>query len=154
MKNKEGSSVTKMVERLILEKVDNEPVERKIIVDYIHGNIDGDVSDGIIAGSFKSLVRRQELEVIGRGLYKKPTANSAYSTFSKVYNLCDKFKADLDKNCTVNLLDMSSTERAICLQYLDILEKGNVFISTYMEELQGIMDSIESANREGSSATE
>ena len=132
MKSKENSSVTKKVERLILEKVNNEPMGRKIIVEYIHENTDEEVSDGIIAGGFKALVRRQELEVVGRGLYKKPTDNGAHSTFSKIYNLCDKFKADLEKSCTVNLLGMNNAERQVCLQYLEILERGNVFIRQYV----------------------
>ncbi|MFQ9704817.1 MAG: hypothetical protein ACLR0U_28345 [Enterocloster clostridioformis] len=107
MKAMETNSATKKVEKLILEQVREEPVGRKAIVDYIHSQLAEGVSDGVIAGAFKSLAARQEIEIVGRGYYKKVLKTMAMQHLKKIISLCKKFKVDLNKASTLNMLEVS-----------------------------------------------
>lgn len=142
MKAMENVSATKLVEKLILEKVGEEPLERKVIVDYIHSQLDGDVSDGVIAGAFKSLALRKEIEIVGRGFYKKGAEHSGYEALEKIISLCKKFRGDLTKASTLNMLEISG-RLEIYAEFFKVLEQVDGTVYEFIGELHKILESME-----------
>ena len=142
MKAMETNSATKKVEKLILEQVREEPVGRKAIVDYIHSQLAESVSDGVIAGAFKSLAARQEIEIVGRGYYKKGAENNGHVALEKIISLCKKFKVDLNKASTLNMLEVSGRLETYA-EFFKVLEQVDGTIDSFIGDLQKILEAME-----------
>lgn len=147
----ETNSATKKVEKLILEQVGEEPVGRKVIVDYIHSQLAESVSDGVIAGAFKSLAARQEIEIVGRGYYKKGAENNGHVALDKIISLCKKFKVDLNKASTLNMLEVSGRLETYA-EFFKVLEQVDGTIDSFIGDLQKILEAMPVMN--GYEATE
>ena len=142
MKAMEKSSATKMVEKLILEKVGEEPMGRKVLVDYIHSQQVENISDGVIAGAFKSLAARKEIEIVGRGFYKKSTESNGNETLEKIISLCMKFRCYLKKASTLNMLEVSGRLETYA-EFFKMLEQFDSSVDSFVANLQKILESMD-----------
>lgn len=147
------NSTTAEVKSLILQCVANEnrDFERKELVDYVYGGVD-DVSkltDGIVAGAIKILTCSGELVVVKRGIYKKGSGKQKATSFEKIYNVCNRFTADLERACNLNLLTMTDEEKKVCPEFVEVLELGRANISEFMDSMENLMKEIWGAEMEG-----
>lgn len=101
------TSVSAEVKQLIMDSLkDGAEHERKEIVAYISEHVQNKevLTDGIIAGSFKMLLASGGIKNVSRAIYQKGTPVEMMSIKEKVLGVFRKFRADLDKVCTVNML--------------------------------------------------
>lgn len=105
------NSTTGAVKALVMEFVEasDKPVERKELVAYINEKMgyNDRLTDGVIAGAIKILINNGELVTVRRGCYEKGSGKTKSSAFEKIYGICERFSVDLDRACTVNIMDLT-----------------------------------------------
>ncbi len=69
-----------------------------------------EMTDGVIAGVIKMLTASNEIMVVARGRYKKGLPGREQNMQEKVTFLFHRFKADLDKMCMVNALNLKEED--------------------------------------------
>jgi hypothetical protein len=91
---------------------DGKEHERKEIVDRIIKETDEKekLTSGIIAGAIKVFIERGELLSVRRGVYQADVSTNKTGTKLKVHRLMTKFQRDLEKICTVNVLQLSEED--------------------------------------------
>lgn len=95
--------------------------DRKELVAVIKEKADRkeEMTDGVIAGAIKMLTASGEIVVIARGKYKKGTVGKEQNMQERVTLLFRKFKADLDRMCMVNALNLKEED----LQFISKLNE-------------------------------
>mgnify|MGYP006877571584 CR=1 FL=1 len=123
-------SRTGYVKNIILEFMEGKGiVDRKDIVAAIKADSEADqISEGVIAGSFKILTAQGYIVPVSRGVYTLGTAQGKAGVFDKIYRMCNKFEQDLIRACSFNVLDMNDNEK----------EKYKMFT----DEVTGLKDDI------------
>ena len=69
-----------------------------------------EMTDGVIAGAIKMLTASNEIMVVARGKYKKGVVGKEQNMQERVTLLFHRFKADLDKMCMVNALNLKEED--------------------------------------------
>lgn len=69
-----------------------------------------EMTDGVIAGAIKMLTASGEIMAVAKGRYKKGAAGKDQGMLEKVMLLFHRFKADLDKMCMVNALNLKEED--------------------------------------------
>ena len=69
-----------------------------------------EMTDGVIAGAIKMLTASGEIMVVARGKYKKGVTRKDQNIQERVTALFHRFKADLDKMCMVNALNLKEND--------------------------------------------
>ena len=117
---------------------DNDMMSRKDIVAAIKADSMADeISDGVIAGSFKILVNQGMLVPVARGIYSKGTVTSSAGIFDKICKITSKFEHDLEKASTFSVLDMLADEKAKYKVFTDELECLKANIKKHLEVMTG-----------------
>lgn len=103
------------VKHLVLEfmSLSEQPVSRNDIVKYVEDNVRCEVTDGVIAGAIKMLTCAGEIIPVQRGIYVKGTGKVKATSFEKITNLCKRFQLDLERACTVNILELTDHEKEV-----------------------------------------
>ncbi len=69
-----------------------------------------EMTEGVIAGVIKMLTASNEIMVVSRGRYKKGIPGKEQNMQEKVTLLFHRFKADLDRMCMVNALNLKEED--------------------------------------------
>lgn len=69
-----------------------------------------EMTEGVIAGVLKMLTASNEIMVVSRGRYKKGIPGKEQNMQEKVTLLFHRFKADLDRMCMVNALNLKEED--------------------------------------------
>lgn len=140
------NSTTGAVKALVMEFVEasDKPVERKELVAYINEKMgyNDRLTDGVIAGAIKILINNGELVTVRRGCYEKGSGKTKSSAFEKIYGICERFSVDLDRACTVNIMDLTDKERAVYPDFFNALVTGKGSVELMVGDLKALMDSI------------
>ena len=140
------NSTTAAVKALVMEfmATAEEPVERKELVNYINEKMGYNerLTDGVIAGAIKILINNGVLTTVKRGCYQKGTGKEKMSAFEKIFGICERFGNDLDRACTVNLMDLTNKEREIYPRFFEALVEGKGNVDLMVENLRVLIDSI------------
>lgn len=76
------------------------------------------LTDGVIAGTIKTMVERGELECIEKGIYKMNLSGVEAGLRQKGIRLLTRFQRDLSKLCVVNVLQMDEED----MEYIKSLQ--------------------------------
>ena len=108
--------------------------DRKELVAVIKEKADRkeEMTDGVIAGAIKMLTASGEIVVIARGKYKKGTVGKEQNMQERVTLLFRKFKADLDRMCMVNALNLKEED----LQFISKLNEISNNLEASIWELE------------------
>lgn len=140
------NSTTGAVKALVMEFVEasDKPVERKELVAYINEKMgyNDRLTDGVIAGAIKILINNGELVTVRRGCYEKGSGKTKSSAFEKIYGICERFSVDLDRACTVNIMDLTDKEREVYPKFFNTLVNGKCGVESMVEDLKVLMDGI------------
>ena len=140
------NSTTGAVKALVMEFVEasEKAVERKDLVAYINKKMgyNDRLTDGVIAGAIKILINSGELVTVRRGCYEKGTGKTKASAFERIFGICERFGADLDRACTVNIMDLTEQEREIYPKFFNTLVSGKGSVEMMVEDLRVLLDSI------------
>lgn len=136
-------SMTAEVKYLIMEYMSErkDAVGRAELVQYVKGNVGADerLTDGVIAGALKVLLADGELVTVQRGCYQlgdgKAQETGRSSSFDRIYAICNKFKSDLDRACTVNLLTFTGEKKELYDLMAEDLKGLRDTVSVYTEKL-------------------
>lgn len=103
------------VKHLVLEFMgaSEQRVSRNDIVKYVQDNVSVEVTDGVVAGAIKMLTCAGEIIPVQRGIYVKGTGKVKATSFEKITNLCKRFQLDLERACTVNILELTDHEKEV-----------------------------------------
>lgn len=130
------SSASMEAKTLILECVaDEKEHERKELIEYVtaHAQKKEAMTSGVLAGAFKMLMASGQLVSYNRGLYQKGTGILEVDFQGKVFLTFEKFTKELDKICTVNMLQASEKDMTFIRKIAEI----NGVLHEKIEELKG-----------------
>lgn len=147
------SSTTAKVKYLIMEYMSREDreYERKELVAFINANAgdDENLTDGVIAGAIKILICSGELVTVKRGCYSKGSGRVKATAYEKIYNICNRFLADLERGCTVNILELTETEKESYAEFTGILDDLKSVVEWNTVRLKEVIEQVRAAEKNG-----
>ena len=132
------------VKHLVLEFVGDseQPVSRNEIVKYVQSKVSAEVTDGVVAGAIKMLTCAGEIIPVQRGVYVKGSGKRKATSFEKISNLCRRFQLDLERACTVNVLELTDHEREVYPDFIrnlcqlrDDVRLGSACLNSLVEDV-------------------
>lgn len=122
------------VKSLVLQFMgeNTEAVTRNDIVKYVQEHVSAEVTDGVIAGAIKMLTSAGEIIPVQRGIYVKGSGKVKATSFEKIANLCKRFQLDLERACTLNILELTDHEKEVYPDFIRNLSqlRNDVQLST------------------------
>lgn len=131
-------SRTAEVKSLITEFMEqtDEAVERKDIVNYVQAHVVEKVTDGVIAGAIKVMTADGEIFPVSRGVYVRCAGKRQTTVFERIYSVCKRFQGDLNRACTVNVLELNSEERYTYLKIIDVLDRLTGQVNSCVDDME------------------
>ena len=132
------------VKHLVLEFMGDseQPVSRNEIVKYVQEHVCAEVTDGVVAGAIKMLTCAGEIIPVQRGVYVKGSGKRKATSFEKISNLCRRFQLDLERACTVNVLELTDHEREVYPDFIrnlcqlrDDVRLGSACLDSLVEDV-------------------
>ena len=131
-------SRTAEVKSLITEFMEqsDEAVERKDIVNYVQAHVSEEVTDGVIAGAIKMMTASGEIFPVSRGVYVRGAGKRQTTVFERIYSVCKRFQGDLNRACTVNVLELNSEERYTYLKIIGVLDRLTGQVNSCVDDME------------------
>lgn len=130
------------------------PVERKAIAEYVLEHVETEVTDGVIAGAIKMMTASGEIYPCQRGLYERGTKKAKANTFERIYNICKRFDAELEKGCTFNMLELTAEEKLVYSDFSESTLKLRNNVRESMLELTYLLEQIHAREELGAAGLE
>lgn len=132
------------VKHLVLEFMGSseQPVNRNDIVKYVQSKVSVEVTDGVVAGAIKKLTSEGAIATVQRGVYVKGTGKEKATSFEKIANLCKRFQLDLERACTLNILELTEHEKEVYPDFIknlcqlrDDVRLGSACLESLVEDV-------------------
>ena len=132
------------VKHLVLEFMgaSEQPVSRNDIVKYVQEHVCSEVTDGVVAGAIKMLTCAGEIIPVQRGIYVKGTGKVKATSFEKIANLCKRFQLDLERACTLNILELTEHEKEVYPDFIRSLTELKTHVQLGVAGLGSLVENV------------
>lgn len=128
--------LNKEIKNIIKECLDENTCSRKEIINTVNQKLhDGEgVTSSRVTGIISTMKENGEIEVVCKGIYRKGSSDNNIKIRNRLKSIMSKYKCDLNKACTVNLLQLDEFDKSLFVKIQAITNEFEININSAFSE--------------------